>query len=135
MLYSLLAGFLAYHAILFIVGVLVNTAAIEAYLIPFLVFCFIGAYLARSSRFVRRMACWLGGIATTLVFASWVLLPILQGNGSAWVTIIAIFAGIACYIATRRYWHRRYLRRDKDNNRPAPPFGKEWVRWLIVIAA
>lgn len=133
MLYSIALGVLAYHAILFGVGVLVNTVAIEGYFIAFAVLCFICAYLARSSHFVCHMACWLGGISTALVIAQWVLLPILQGNGSAWVTIIAVFAGITCYIATRRYWHRRYLRRDKDNNRPAPPLGKEWARWLIVI--
>lgn len=135
MLYSLLVGVIAYYAILFGVGVLVNAAAIEGTLITFAVICFIGAYLARSSRFVRRMACWLGGISTSLVLARWILLPVLQGTGQIWVTIIGVFAGIACYISTRRYWHRRYLRRDKDNKRPAPPFGREWVRWVIAFVA
>lgn len=136
MLYSLLAGVTTYYVILFAVGVLVNLQAIQGELIAFAAICFIGAYLAHSSRFVRRMANWLGGIAASFFLAQLILLPILQGSGNVWVTIIAVLVGFACYVRTRFYWHRRYLRRDEQSGcLPAPPFGREWARWLIVIVA
>ena len=136
MLYSALIGIAIYYATLFGVGVLVNSRAIEGTLIAFAAICFVGAYLARNSRFVRRLANTLGGIATVLVLAELLLLPVLQGSGNVWVTIIAVFSGFACYIVTRRYWHRRFLRRDRQSGRrPAPPFGKEWTRWVIAFVA
>ena len=135
MLYSIVVGILAYYLLLAIIGVLVNTMAIEGTLIAFAAFCFIGAYLARSSRFVRRMALWIGGICTGILISCWCLLPILQGSGNMWVYILSIILGIVCYIASRRYWHRRFLRRDQHGNRPQPPFGREWVRWLLAFIA
>lgn len=136
MLYSFLVGIVTYYSILFGIGVLVNSRAIEGNLIAFAVIAFVGAYLARNSRFVRRIANTLGGIATVLVLAEMFLLPVLQGSGNVWVTIISVFAGLACYVRTRSYWHRRYLRRDKQSRcRPAPPLGKEWTRWVIAFVA
>lgn len=136
MLYSILAGVLAYHAVLFGIGILVNTIAIEGSLIAFTALCLVGGYFARSSRFVRRLAYGMGGIVATLVLAEMLILPILQGSGNVWVTIIAVFAALACYIATRRYWYRRYMRRDRQSRlRPAPPFGQEWARWVILFVA
>jgi len=133
MLFGILASYACYYAILFLVGVFVNTTAIEGTLIAFATFCFVGAYFARSSRFVSRIANTLGGIATALLLASWILLPILQGSGKVWVTIIAAFTGLFVYILSRRFIHRRWLRRDRSGNRPAPPFGMEWCRWVIAF--
>lgn len=136
MLYSVLVGISTYYAMIFGVGVLVNSRAIEGTLITFAILAFGGAYLARNSRFVRRLANILGGIATILVLAEMFILPVLQGSGNVWVTIIAVFSGFACYIVTRRYWYRRYLRRDRQSGRrPAPPLGKEWTRWVIAFVA
>lgn len=136
MLYSALVGIAAYYTTLFGVGVLVNSRAIEGTLIVFAVIAFGGAYLARNSQFIRRLANTLGGIATVLVLAEMFLLPVLQGSGNVWVTIISVFAALACYVRTRSYWHRRYLRRDRQSgDRPAPPFGKEWTRWVIAFVA
>lgn len=134
MLYSALLGVASYYAIIFMIGVLVNSVVIEGSLIAFAAVCFIGGYFARHSRVVFRLANWLGGIATALVVASWILLPILQGTGKVWVTIIAVFAALAAYIGSRRIVHRRWLRRDRrTGERPAPPFGREWCRWVIAF--
>lgn len=136
MLYSILVGIATYYSILWGIGVLVNSQAIEGTLIAFAVFCFIGGYMARKSRLVRRLANTLGGVTTVLVFAEMFLLPVLQGSGNVWVTIISVLAGSACYVGSRFHWCRRYLRRDRQSgHRPAPPFGKEWARWVIVLVA
>lgn len=136
MLYSIVVALIIYYTILFGIGVLVNSVAIEGSLIAFAMIAFGGAYLARNSRFVCRLASTLGGIATALVLSEMFLLPVLQGSGNVWVTIIAVFSGFACYIVTRRYWHRRFLRRDRQSGRrPAPPLGKEWTRWVIAFVA
>lgn len=134
MIYSVLAGVISCYAILFVVGVLVNTVAIEGSLIAIATICFIGAYFARHSRFVLRLATIIGGIAAGLVLASWFLLPILQGTGKAWITIAAIFTALAVYVGSRGPIHRRLLRRNCETGvRPAPPLGKEWLRWLLAF--
>lgn len=134
MLYSIFAGVAGYYAILFFVGVLVNSIAIEGSLIALAAVCFIGGYYARRSRFVSHLANTVGGVATGLLLASWFLLPILRGTGNVWVTIIAVLIGVAAYIGSRRVVHRRWLRRDRDSGqRPAPPFGREWCRWVIAF--
>lgn len=136
MLYSIVVGIITYYAIFLGIGILVSSKAIEGTLIAFAVFCFIGAYFARKSNFVRRMANIIGGIITSLVIAEIIILPILKGSGNTWIIIISIFAAITCYTITRRYWHRRYLRRDRQTGcRPAPPFGKEWARLVIAFVA
>ena len=136
MLYSILVGFIAYYGFLFAIGVLVNSIAIEGSLIALAAICFVGAYFARHNRLVRRIANGLGFACATLLVAQWVLLPILQGQGNAWVTIIAVIASVVCYTATRRHWHRRFLRRDPHTgDLPAPPFGREWARWLLAFIA
>lgn len=134
MLYSALVGVASYYAILFFVGVLVNSIAIEGSLIALAAICFCGAYFARQSRFVFRLANTVGGVALALLLASWFLLPILRGTGNVWVTIIAVFAALAAYVGSRRIVHRRWLRRDRrTGERPAPPFGREWCRWVIAF--
>ena len=134
MIYSIFAGVAIYYATLFIIGVLVNTVAIEGSLIAIATIAFIGAYFARQSRFVLRLATTIGGIAVGLLVASWFLLPILQGTGKVWVTIIAVFAALAVYVGSRRVVHRRWLRRDcRTGERPAPPFGREWLRWVFAF--
>ena len=136
MLYSIVVGIITYYTILFVIGFLISSKAIEGTLIAFAVFCFIGAYFARKSNFVRRMANIIGGLLTSLVVAEMLILPLLNGSGNTWITIISIFAAITCYTITRRYWHRRYLRRDRQTGcRPAPPFGKEWARLVIAFVA
>jgi len=135
MLYSILAAIGVYYLVLAVVGILVKSLAVEGSLIAFAAICFIGAYLARSSRFVSRMALWMGGISTAILVCLWCLLPILQGSGNMWVYIISIASGIACYVFSRRYWHRRFLRRDENHNLPAPPFQKEWARWVLAFVA
>ncbi len=136
MIYSVLVGVTTYYTVLFGIGVMVNSKAIEGSLIAFAVMAFCGAYLARNSRFVRRLATTLGGIATTLLLAEMFVLPVLQGSGHVWVTIIAVIASLLCYVRTRFYWHRRYLRRDRQSGeRPAPPLGREWLRWVIAFVA
>lgn len=128
MLYSLLAAFVCYYAILFVIGILVNAMAIEGSLIVLAVICFIGAYLTRIySKVVFRMTMSIGIVATTLLVAIWVLLPILAGNGNVWLRILSIVAGLVVYIATRRHIFHHYL------HRPAPPFGREWCRWLFAF--
>ena len=134
MLYSILVGVVGYYAVLFLIGVLVNSIAIEGTLIAFAAMCFVGAYFARNSRVVSRIANTLGGVAVLLLLGSWFLLPTFQRTGNVWITIIAVFLGVAAYIGSRRVVHRRWLRRDRQSgNRPAPPFGKEWCRWVIAF--
>ena len=134
MLFLLLVSVASYYAVLFLIGVLVNSVAIEGSLVALATICFVGAYFARSSRFVLRLATTVGGVAAALLIASWLLLPILQGIGNVWVTIIAVIAGVAAYIGSRRVVHRRWLRRNRDSGqRPAPPFGREWCRWVIAF--
>lgn len=130
MLYSIAAALMCYYGIMFVIGVLVNAMAIEESLITLAVVCFIGAYLTRAySRLVFRFAMAIGIAVTTMLVAIWFLLPILAGRGNAWVTIIAIFAGFAVYVATRHHIIR-YFRRMT-----APPFGREWCRWLFAFLA
>ena len=134
MLYSTAAGFACYFIIVFTVGVLVNTAAIEGSLIAFGVICFLCAYLVRYSKLVFRLAMGLGSVVSALLVAQWFLLPILAETGNVWPSIIALFVGLAVYLWSRRPVHRRYLRRDpKTGKRPAPPFGREWCRWVFAF--
>lgn len=79
------------------------------------------------------MAYTIGGIAIVLLFATWLLLPVLKRSGKTWVTIVVICVGLSVYIWSRRFVHRRWLRRDQDGNRPAPPFGREWMRWVVAF--
>ena len=135
MLESILAGFAAYYVVLYIVHLLVGMNAINGTLIAFAVMCFIGAYFARSSRFVHRMAMILGGISVALALVAILVVPLLQGSGTGWVVTLAILAGIIVYAVTRRFWYRRLFRRDDEGNLPEVPFGREWVRWLIFFLA
>ena len=134
MLYSIAASIASYYVLLFCVGVLVNTVAIEGSLIALAVICFVGAYYARHSRFVYRMANTIGTVAVGLLLASWVLLPILQGS-KTWFVIISVFVGVAVYIYSRRIIHRRWLRRDQETGDyiVTSPFGREWCRWLVAF--
>ena len=134
MLYSILAAVASYYGFLFVIGIFVNTIAIQETLIAFAVLCFILGYFARSSKFIHRMANWLGGIAAVFAAVSLFILPILQGTGNTWVIILAVLAGTATYVVSRRYWHRRFLRRNRNTGyRSAPPFGQEWCRWLFAF--
>ena len=132
MLYSILLGFATYYLVVFFTGVLVNTAAIEGSLITFAVLCFLGAYLThRYSRLVHRLAMTAGIFVTTLLVAKWFLLPLLT---LTWVSILATILGFAVYVWSRRLVYRRYFRRNRTTGaRPAPPFGREWCRWVFLF--
>ena len=131
MLIGILAGVIFYYLLLSIIGVLVKSLALQGTLVVFAVVCFIGGYLARSSRFVSRMAYWLGGITTAIWVIQVLLLPVLTATT---VAVICVLFGLAMFVVSRRPIHRRLLRRDRNGNRPAPPFGREWCRWLIAFA-
>ena len=133
MLLSFLAGFATYYAILYLVFLLTGINAIQGTLIAFAVFAFIGAYLARNSRFVHRLGLILGGISAALAIVAIMVVPHIQGCGTSWIVMIAILVGIIVYAITRRFWYRRLFRRDKEGKLPEVPFGKEWIRWLIFF--
>ena len=135
MLYTVLVAFATYYLILFAVGVLVKAIAIEGELIAFAAICFIGAYLVRNySRFVFRLALGAGIAVTVLLVGIWGLLPILSSSGHTWVLIIAVVTGLVMYFYTRPRIYRHYTRRDPVTRiQVAPPFGREWCRWLFII--
>ena len=136
MLYSIGVAVLAYYAFMAFLGLLLNAATIEGSLISLAVIALIGGYLARSRYAVRRFAYWIGGVSLALVGFTWVVLPVLQVNSNFWVKILALVSGLACYIASRRHWFRRYLTRDvRTRMRPAPPLGSELFRWVVLILA
>lgn len=132
---SILFGFLTYYVLVYMIGFLVRSAAFEGTLVAIAAAAFIGGYYARSSRLVRRACNWIGGIATAITLGEIILLPLLQGTGTGWLMGFSAIAGIITYVITRRFWHRRFLRRNPQGAFiQAPPFGREWFRWLFAFA-
>lgn len=133
MLYSAMVGFMTYYAVLFVIGVLVNTIAIEGELLTLAVIGFIGAYLVHNySRFVYRMAMGVGIAASVFLVGIWVLLPIVAGSTTTWLIIFAVFASIAVYVTTRPSIFQYYMTRNTGSP-AAPPYGREWCRWLFIV--
>ncbi len=130
MLYSLASGFAAYWGLVALIGVLLNLRAVEATLLLFAIVCFGGAYFARSSRIVRRLANTIGGICVAIFLAIQFALPLLQGR-NALVVLIATVLGVVVYGVTRVLVFRHFF--GRRGHRPAPPFGKEILRWLFAF--
>lgn len=135
MLYSIAVAIAYYYATLFLIGFMVKAIAIEGALIVLAALCFIGACLVRRySKLVFRLALGVGVFATTLGLAQWFILPILAGSGTLWVKLIAISFGIVVYLFSRLIIYIRLFRRNRyTRRRPAPPFGREWCRWLLFF--
>ena len=134
MLYSSLAGFATYYIVLFVIGIFVNAMALEGELISLAVVCFIGAYLVhRYSIFVYRLAMGLGTIATVFLVVFWFILPLLAGTTDLWLIILSVVVALGLYLATRRRVFRHYNRVTSNGTRVAPPFGREWCRWLFIF--
>ena len=135
MLYSCMVGFAVYYVVLFVIGVLVSAMAIEGDLITLAVIGFIGAYCVRNySRFIHRLAMGVGIAATIVLLVIWVILPMLAGSTDKWLVIVSVIAGLVMYLATRRPIFRHYTVHP-DGTPAAPPFGREWCRWLFIILA
>ncbi len=136
MLYSIATGFVTYAIIVFVIGLFASFAPIMGSLVAFGILCLIGGYIARSSRLVRRMAYGVGGFLIALFAVSEFLMPAIQGQKSFVITLAILF-GVIVYVLTRRLTFRRYVTRRRNEYgqmvRPAPPFGREWMRWLFAF--
>lgn len=132
MLILLSAGFAAYYAVLALVGLLLKFHAIEGSLIAFSALCFVGAYFARSSKLVRRLCTWCGGIAATIIIITWIILPVIGGSGTNWVKLVAAITGLLISLRFSFFIWKRYFRRH-DGIRPAPPLNQEWLRWVLLF--
>lgn len=130
MIFSLISGIVCYYAIVFMTGVLANSAAVESSLIAFAALCFIGAYFCRHYRVLHRVCITLGAGTTALLLGAWFLLPLLTMK---WVIIASVLFGVLMYAISRRWMHKRFLKRNSSGVRPAPPFGKEWARWVFAF--
>lgn len=130
MIISIISGVICYYALVFTTGILVNSMAVEGSLITVAALCFIGAYFCRHYRVLHRVCITLGAGATALLLGAWFLLPLLTMK---WVIIASVLFGVLMYAISRRWMHRRFLRRNRSGVRPAPPFGKEWARWVFAF--
>lgn len=130
MFFAIISGIACYYALVFTTGVLVNSMAVEGSLITFTALCFIGAYFCRHQKVLRRLCNTLGGGATSLLLGAWFLLPLLTMK---WVIIASVLFGVLMYAISRRWMHKRFLRKNSSGVRPAPPFGKEWARWVFAF--
>ena len=134
MLYSALVSIATYYIVWFVLGILTNALAFEGQFITLAVIGFIGAYYVRNySRFVYRMAMVVGVFATICLVAIWGILPMLANSTNKWLIILAVIAGLVMYFATRLRIYQHYTRRTPAGTLTAPPFGKEWCRWLFII--
>ena len=135
MLYSLAVGFGSYAIMVFVIGMFASMAPVMGTFLAFGVLCLIGGYLARNSRPVRRMAYGIGGFCIAVFAVSEFLMPALQGQKSLLIAIATLF-GAVVYALTRRFTFRRYVQRRDEHGqvfRPAPPYGREWMRWLFAF--
>lgn len=131
MLYSILVAFICYYAIKFIIGILVNSMAFTVTLIILAVACLVGFCLTRKAnrllhRFLLGMSLWF----IAFFIGYWIVHPIVPG--AVWVTLLSVLCCLILYIATRRYFFRRYIKRE-DGTKPAPPLKKEWLRWPCAL--
>ena len=135
MLYSVAVGFVTYALMVLVIGLFSSIAPIMGTFLAFGVICLIGGYIARNSRLVRRMCYGLGGFLIAIFAVSEFLMPAIQGQKALFIAIAALF-GVVVYVVTRRFTFRRYVNRRMVNGlmvRPAPPFGREWMRWLFAF--
>ena len=127
---SIFIGVVSYYAIN-LIGVLDNTEAIEGILTGLFIACFVTAYFCRQNKLLFRIASTTCGIVAALIVVNCFSLFIIKGTG---VTIIAVLAGVATHIGSRCIIHHKWLRRNRFTcERPAPPLGKEWCRWVIAF--
>lgn len=132
MLILLSAGFAAYYTVLALVGLLLKFHAIEGSLIAFASICFVGAYFARSSRPVRRLCLWCGGITATITIITWIILPVIGGSGTNWVKLVAAITGLLVSLRFSLFIWKKYFQKV-DGERPTPPFNLEWLRWVLLF--
>ena len=135
MLESICTAFAVYYIIIGVLGIFLSMTPIMGTFLGFGVLCLVGGYFARSSRQVSRLAYWIGGVCIAIFALAEFILPVFQGQKTL-VIIIAVCCGIAVYIITRRFTFRRYVRRRDANGTvitPAPPRGKEWLRWVFAL--
>ena len=137
MLYSVAASFGFYALVVYLIGLMVSMGPVMGYFLAFGVIALIGGYFARHSRIVSRLCYGIGGFCIAIYVVSEFLMPALVGQ-KALVITVAVILGVAIYGVTRYFTFRRYVRRRPDGNghmvRPAPPFGREWGRWLFAFA-
>jgi len=134
MLYSLAIGFATYGLMVFVIGLFATMAPVMETCLVFGIICLIGGYLARNYRPVSRIAYLLGGFCIALFAITEFILPTLQGQKSVLIAIAILF-GALVYAVTRIFTFRRYIGRRVNGRfvRPAPPYGREWLRWLFTF--
>ena len=135
MLEAIFSGIAVYFIIIGIIGTFLSLTPVMGSFLAFGILCLVGGYFARSSRTVSRMAYWVGGVCLAIFALSEFVLPVFRSQNTL-VVIIAVCCGIAVYALTRRFTFRRFVRRRNSDGEvvvPAPPHGKEWMRWLYAL--
>jgi len=131
----LFSGHLVYKAVQFMTGLIAlsKAAALDGSLIAIAVIAIVAAYYARRVRTISVASAAIAGIAIFLLLSGEFILPLLGGNRTAVIAFSAAI-GFIVYLLSRIPIYLRWFRRHRySGERPAPPFGREWCRWVIAF--